>query len=216
MTSLTEEDGTGVVWTDKVWLSYFPLNAASALEYFSLSQFYDRSCNNELVKMQRLDPALMSTMAGIEYSLASHQSEHLFIINKSRRTTAPKPSLELLAVYYIVNGNIYQAPSAHAVLSSRVLQALHHLRSSFDVMQKHSVPTPNAANEVHWDPPPTPAAVPAAAKPRDRQSDAGTLERRAVDRILYDILDKNRRIAAVAATNAATRNETETKPGPEP
>lgn len=208
----TEEDGTGVVWADKVWLSYFPLNASTALDYFSLSQFYDRSCNNELVKMQRLDPALISTMSGIEYELAPQQSEHLFVITKSRRETTPKPSVQLLAVYYIINGHVYQAPSAHAVLSSRVLQSIHHLRCSFDIMQKHAVPTPDAAAQMHWNPPPTAAAVPVAAKPPGTESDAGTHERRAIDRIMYDILDKNRRIAAAASANAALQAESDAKP----
>jgi mediator of RNA polymerase II transcription subunit 6 len=200
-----DEHGTGVVWTDKVWLSYFPLNEATALDYFSLSQFYDRSCNNELVKMQRLDPALMTTMDGIEYKLLGQSSDSLFRVSKSRRTVTPKPAVTLLAVYYILNGNVYQAPTAHAVLSSRVLQSLHHLRKSFDTLQKHSLPSPSPASTSakHW----TPRPAASNATQRDDvdpvETDAGTGERRALDRILYDVLDKNRRIAAATAANAA-------------
>jgi mediator of RNA polymerase II transcription subunit 6 len=215
-----EEDGTGVLWTDKVWLSYFPLNDTTALDYFSLSQFYDRSCNNELVKMQRLDPALMSTMAGIEYKLLPSPSENLFLVSKSRRVTAPKPAVAVLAVYYILNGNVYQAPTAHAVLSSRVLQALHHLRNSFDVLQSHARPSPapQSGAAKHWSPPAAAVYAPRRDLPPEAESDAGRHERRAIDRIMYDLLDKNRRIAAAAAANAALREReaaAESRPGPE-
>jgi mediator of RNA polymerase II transcription subunit 6 len=196
------DDLTGVTWTDKVWLTYFPLNAETVLDYFSLSQFYDRACNNELVKMQRLDPALMSTMEGIEYTLVPSSSLTLFRIAKSRRAITPQPSVTLLAVYYIVNGVVYQAPTAHAVLSSRILQSLHYVRDAFDIMQRHAVPEPALlSSKRNWDPPPTPAdalAQKAQAEPIT-QSDAGLLEKKTMDRILFDILDKNRRIAEAAA-----------------
>jgi mediator of RNA polymerase II transcription subunit 6 len=204
MTASSDQDLTGVMWNDKVWLSYFPLNNSTVLDYFSLSQFYDRTCNNELIKMQRLDPALMATMDGIEYAVSPASAPPFFLITKSRRVVAPPSSLTLLAVYYIINGNAYQAPSAHSVLSSRVLQSLHHLRKSFDILQSHAVPTIRNPPSVtrNWDPPPTAAAAPLDAQSAP-QSDAGTHERKAVDRVLYDLLDKNRRITAAASANAA-------------
>jgi hypothetical protein len=191
-------DLTSVTWTDKVWLTYFPLNAETALDYFSLSQFYDRACNNELVKMQRLDPALMSTMEGIEYSLVSPSSPNLFRITKAKRLITPQPSVTLLAVYYIINGVVYQAPSAHAVLSSRVLQSLHYMRNAFDIMQRHTIPKPGLQSSCrNWKPSPTSANILAEAADAAPASvsDANPLERKAMDRILYDIMYKNRRIA---------------------
>jgi hypothetical protein len=191
-------DVTSVTWTDKVWLTYFPLNAETALDYFSLSQFYDRACNNELVKMQRLDPALMSTMEGIEYSLVSPSSPNLFRITKAKRLISPQPSVTLLAVYYIINGVVYQAPSAHAVLSSRVLQSLHYMRNAFDIMQRHAIPKPGLQSSCrNWKPSPTSANILAEAADAAPASvsDANPLERKAMDRILYDIMYKNRRIA---------------------
>ena len=44
---------TGISWEDKSWLHHYPLNAHTVLDYFSNSPFYDRTCNNEHVKMQR-------------------------------------------------------------------------------------------------------------------------------------------------------------------
>jgi MED6 mediator sub complex component len=204
-----EYDLTGVMWNDKVWLSYFPLNEATVLDYFSLSQFYDRNCNNELIKMQRLDPALMATMDGLEYAMSPSSAPPFFLITKSRRNTTPSPSLTLVAVYYIIHGNVYQAPSAHSVLSARVLQSLHHLRKSFDIMQNHAVPALQAPSTTthSWNPPPTPAAAPPVGHSNTAQSDAGTHERKAVDRVLYDLLDKNRRIAVATAAAAAAAAE---------
>jgi MED6 mediator sub complex component len=190
-------DLTSVTWTDKVWLTYFPLNAETALDYFALSQFYDRACNNELIKMQRLDPALISTMEGIEYTLVSPSAPNLFRIAKSKRVITPQPSVTLLAVYYVVNGVVYQAPSAHAVLSSRVLQSLHYMRNAFDLMQSHAIPKPGLqSSSRNWKPSPTPADVLAEAAVAESASvsDANPLERKAMDRILYDIMCKNRRI----------------------
>lgn len=52
MENVVTEDLTGTVWRDDQWLRAFPLTFPSALDYFSLSPFYDRNCNNELAKQQ--------------------------------------------------------------------------------------------------------------------------------------------------------------------
>ena len=46
-----------VSWYDSVWLPV--LNQTNVMEYFSQrsNPFYDRTCNNEVIKMQRADPA---------------------------------------------------------------------------------------------------------------------------------------------------------------
>ena len=45
-----------ISWHDSAWISR--LNGENVLEYFCQrsNPFYDRTCNNEVVKMQRLDP----------------------------------------------------------------------------------------------------------------------------------------------------------------
>lgn len=57
---------------------------------------------------------------GVEYEVQDAQEPHLFIIRKQHRsgpkTTAP------LQYYYILDGNVYQAPSLHAALSSRIVR----------------------------------------------------------------------------------------------
>lgn len=44
----------GISWVDSAWIPI--LNNGSVLDYFSerSNPFYDRTCNNEVVKMQRM------------------------------------------------------------------------------------------------------------------------------------------------------------------
>lgn len=177
------EDLTDVVWIDSQWLSTFPLNQSTALHYFSLSQFYDRTCNNELINMQHLDISLLSTMAGTEYSVAN-PCPGLFVITKSRRTITPA-SLQTLAVYYIHEGCVYQAPTMHAVLTARFLQTLHHLRKAFDTMHNAAVLSTNGTHA--WEPSPMPPDD-AAAQDHPQLS---ANERSAIEHMLYDVWKKN-------------------------
>lgn len=184
------EDLTGVMWNDRVWTFYFPLNEDTALDYFSLSQFYDPRCNNEQIKMQRLDPELMKTMPGIEYELIKPSpAPNLFIIRKSRRSINP-PKVEPLASFYIHEANIYQAPSIHGIMSSRLLQSLFHFRNAFETMQ--NAVKLSAQGNYLWDPPP----VGEETQPTEEKQLTSLAERKAVDRMLFDVLEKNRKIAA--------------------
>jgi MED6 mediator sub complex component len=92
------DDQTQLSFQDTTWLRSFPLIRESALDYFALSPFYDRSSNNEQCRMQGLDPtAAMKNMTGIEYVLANLPPEgpapragasplrHLFVIKKQLR-----------------------------------------------------------------------------------------------------------------------------------
>lgn len=46
----------GLSWHDSAWIHI--LNTSNVLDYFSerSNPFFDRTCNNEIVKMQRLSP----------------------------------------------------------------------------------------------------------------------------------------------------------------
>lgn len=47
-----EEDLEHVCFRDVAWLQSFPLTDESVLDYFAMSPFYDRTCNNEVLRMQ--------------------------------------------------------------------------------------------------------------------------------------------------------------------
>ena len=60
--------------------------------------------------------------AGMEYELKDAQEPHLFIICKQRHNSAS--SVSSLRYYYILDGNVYQAPSLHVALASRLVSPL--------------------------------------------------------------------------------------------
>jgi hypothetical protein len=45
-------DQTATQWRDDAWLATYPLNTATALDYFAGSPFYDRACLNERARAQ--------------------------------------------------------------------------------------------------------------------------------------------------------------------
>ncbi|XP_042548698.1 mediator of RNA polymerase II transcription subunit 6 isoform X3 [Dipodomys spectabilis] len=120
----------GISWVDSSWIPI--LNSGSVLDYFSerSNPFYDRTCNNEVVKMQRLTLEHLNQMVGIEYILLHAQEPILFIIRKQQRQSPTQ--VIPLADYYIIAGVIYQAPDLGSVINSRVLTAVHGIQSAFD------------------------------------------------------------------------------------
>eukprot|EP01111_Echinosteliopsis_oligospora_P009570 TRINITY_DN2830_c0_g1_i1.p1 TRINITY_DN2830_c0_g1~~TRINITY_DN2830_c0_g1_i1.p1 ORF type:complete len:128 (-),score=33.68 TRINITY_DN2830_c0_g1_i1:63-446(-) len=114
-----EEDFTGVAFKDPMWLAAFPLNQYTALDYFALSQFYDHKCNNEIIKMQRLDLSLLKTLKGVEYTIIHARDPILFVVRKqfrrSQEDVVPK------ATYYILNGTIYQSPNLFNIFNARLV-----------------------------------------------------------------------------------------------
>lgn len=103
-----------------------------------MSQFYDKSCLNEQIRMQarfnQLEASQLDIkqMQGLEYELWYFTHEpSLYVIRKQMRRSTQRT--DLLAVYYIVQGTIYQSPVLHSLLSNRVLTALHHTRSAIEL-----------------------------------------------------------------------------------
>jgi hypothetical protein len=40
-------------WRSEAWLHAYPLHRGTVLDYFKHTDFYDRTCNNEIVNMQQ-------------------------------------------------------------------------------------------------------------------------------------------------------------------
>lgn len=114
------------------------LNPGNVLEYFSqrTNPFYDRTCNNEVVKMQRLDPSTLRSMTGIEYEVLHGQDPILYVIRKQHRISSSQ--VTPLADYYILAGVVYQAPDLCSVINSRLHSALHHIQAAFDEASSYS------------------------------------------------------------------------------
>ncbi|OIR58627.1 MAG: Mediator of RNA polymerase II transcription subunit 6 [Amphiamblys sp. WSBS2006] len=123
----------GVCFRDIDWLSSSPLTQDTALEYFSLSQFYDKTCNNEVLKMQsekKLSHGEITErlpkMLGVEYAVET-KTRSLFLVTKQERKQAEISPLE---IYYILDGTVYMSPSLCDLTLARVDSALHFLEKA--------------------------------------------------------------------------------------
>jgi mediator of RNA polymerase II transcription subunit 6 len=110
---------------DPIFLQQFALTRDNALEYFSRSPFYDPLSNNETLRMQGTNMGHLQRMTGVEFALddrvgggagsrGSSTQEvdtggRLFLVKKQKR--ASPSSVHVLAVYYILDGTVYQSPN---------------------------------------------------------------------------------------------------------
>ncbi|KAK9356398.1 MED6 mediator subfamily complex component-domain-containing protein [Lipomyces doorenjongii] len=126
-------------WRAPEWIQMFGLRTDNVLEYFAQSPFYDRSSNNQVLKMQSqfnapvLQPQevvqALSTMRGIEFAIAMAQpASALWIVRKQNRIS-PNEAVPL-ATYFVINENIYMAPSVYSIVSSRMLAGIRGLREA--------------------------------------------------------------------------------------
>lgn len=114
------------------------MNPGNVMDYFSerSNPFYDRTCNNEIVKMQRLNPEQLNNMTGLEYILLHCQEPILYVIRKQHRHSPTQATP--LTDYYIIAGIVYQAPDIGSIINSRILSAVHHIQTAFDKTQSYS------------------------------------------------------------------------------
>ncbi|GAA5843814.1 hypothetical protein JCM11251_001810 [Rhodosporidiobolus azoricus] len=137
-----------------------------AIEYFSLSPFFDKSSNNAQLRMQMMfsrggmegvdEEAELRRFTGVEYVVAHAAPPNLFILHKRNRTSPYEATV--LGAYYIMNGNVYQAPTLFEVLNERVLTSIHSLSTSLsDLAALKPVWTPETL--YNWDIKPPPASA---------------------------------------------------------
>lgn len=87
-------------------------------------------------------------MTGIEYDLWYHTLQpSYFVIRKNQRYSPTK--VELLSLYYIVEGSIYQTPTIGHILSNRLMTSLHFVNRAFDIGREASRFHP--VQGYHWD-----------------------------------------------------------------
>lgn len=117
------EDREDISFVDQRFLSSRGLDDSNVLEYFSTSPFYDRSCNNEILKMQTQFRGLdqkskLSTMVGVFYEAAdSNADKTLFVVRKAYNHG---DRVETIGMYYIMYGHVYPAPTTHSVYRCRM------------------------------------------------------------------------------------------------
>ncbi len=60
---------------------------------------------------------------GLEFVLQDAQEPHLFVIRRQQRRPHDIDKVDTHGAYYVLDGNIYQAPTLHATISSRAVRA---------------------------------------------------------------------------------------------
>ncbi|KAF9193923.1 Mediator of RNA polymerase II transcription subunit 6 [Haplosporangium sp. Z 767] len=112
------------------------LNPDNVLDYFALSPFWDPECNNAVLRMQTQFNNLgemkqrLSEMTGVEFAVVLEQYPTLFIIQKQRRRSPQE--VKPMAIYYVLQGSIYQCPDLQTLLSNRIFGSLYHVESAFN------------------------------------------------------------------------------------
>mmetsp|Transcript_4745 Transcript_4745/g.16678 ORF Transcript_4745/g.16678 Transcript_4745/m.16678 type:complete len:245 (-) Transcript_4745:43-777(-) len=132
-----EPDQTELMHLDPQWLRVQPITRDSALDYFAASAFYDRGCDNEQCFMQRQrrgNTELLSRMTGIQYQLVEAHEPALFVIRKVKRMSPTE--VQERALYYLIHGATYQAPSLLSVMKARMMNSLHLLQQSLGTLSK--------------------------------------------------------------------------------
>ena len=146
---MADASTTNASWEDKLWMQHHPLNRETVMFYFAGSLFYDRTCNNEQVKMQRpgqhVAPeemeAALERMSGVEYRLhhadevaptALASAHSLYVIHRQERTGPPPLQPVVQRQYYVLDGVVYEVPSLRALLGSRVQKLGWLLKDAFD------------------------------------------------------------------------------------
>lgn len=128
--TLSEEEKECLIsFHDPVWLETFPLTKDTAMDYFALSTFYDKTCNNQQCKMQRLPLESMKQMKGIEYELILSKEPSLFVIRKQVRHSPE--TVTHTGTYYVLHGSIYASPVVHTVISEQLRRSLFYLKEGF-------------------------------------------------------------------------------------
>ncbi|XP_060535307.1 mediator of RNA polymerase II transcription subunit 6 [Cylas formicarius] len=179
----------GLSWHDSAWIPI--LNTSNVMDYFSQSSnpFFDRTCNNEIVKMQRLNQDQLQNMTGLEYVLLHVQEPILYVIRKQHRHSPQQ--VTPLSDYYIMAGIVYQAPDIGSVLNSRLLSAVHHLQSSFEEASSFSRYHPSKG--YYWDFKSQRSAVDkvkAVEKEKPKEESSSLFQRQRVDMLLGELIKK--------------------------
>ena len=99
-TKLQTDNKLTISWVDSSWVPI--LNTNNVMDYFSdrRNPFYDATCNNEVLKMQRASLDQLANMTGIEYCLLYVQEPILYVIRKQQRQSPTHTTP--ISDYYIV------------------------------------------------------------------------------------------------------------------
>ncbi|XP_023325913.1 mediator of RNA polymerase II transcription subunit 6 isoform X2 [Eurytemora carolleeae] len=180
--SKVEESLLSISWHDSAWIPI--LNQANVMDYFSerSNPFYDRTCNNEVLKMQKLGVAdvQLQNMQGTEFQLLHVQEPILYVIRKQTRHSPTQ--VTPLSDYYIIAGVVYQAPDLSTLLNSRIVSAVSHLQGAFEEARGYSRYHPSRG--YWWDFGKDKEKKAAKVQKKKKEEPSSLFQRRRVDMLL--------------------------------
>ena len=111
-----QEDLTHQAFRDDAWLGLNLLTKYNVLEYFSRSPFY------------------VPPDHSFYYLITEEQEPHLYVVQKvaSEAQATTGTFRKCLAVFYVLDQTVFQAPTLSSVLQARTARCLHHLKKTFD------------------------------------------------------------------------------------
>lgn len=121
-----------------------PLTEENVMEYFEESFLFDRSSNNNVLRMQtqHADPNYrmsrleteneLRRFTGLEYALV-HAQPPLFVIQ--RRDRLSPTEVRPTAVYFILNNVLYSGPDLYTLLATKLTNSLNMIQSSLDILR---------------------------------------------------------------------------------
>ncbi|UYV82378.1 MED6, partial [Cordylochernes scorpioides] len=187
--NVTESNPLHLSWHDSAWIPI--LNPNNVMDYFTerSNPFYDHTCNNETLKMQRQSLDHLTNMTGLEYVLLHVQEPILYIIRKQHRhsTTQVWFPVTPMADYYILAGVVYQAPDLNTVLNSRIGNFTHNLDMAFETALSFARYHPSKGYWWEFQDSSTDANKP--AKPA-KEEPSSLFQRRRVDILLDNLTSK--------------------------
>ena len=136
MSQLEEEK---LFFYEPMFLQNSALNKETALDYFALSPFYEKSCLNEILKMQSHNTKIninehLSRMEGVYYELDDNELTNLFIIYKKEILEAEST---ILKAYYIMYGYIYCCPGLNHLSDNKICEILWRMNNSLDFYEEN-------------------------------------------------------------------------------
>lgn len=188
MANTHPENSLYLSWQDSAMIPM--LNASNILDYFTQrsNPFYDRQCNNEVIKMQHASLDHLSTMQGVEYALVHVQEPILYVIRQQHRQSPTQ--VTTIADYYIVAGVVYQAPDLQSVINSRVMNAVNSLESAFEEAQSFSRYHPSRGYWWEFKDNTQAEKLVGKEKKRKKEEPSSLFQRQRVDMLLAELSQK--------------------------
>ena len=113
----------------------FPLKKENVMDYFKLSDFYDRKSINQQCEDKNLNFSKdRFKLEGIEYILEESEDNELFIIAKYFRENG---TTTLLGYYYVFKGKIMKAPNLYSILSSNIQSVSLNFLNIFNYINEY-------------------------------------------------------------------------------